>query len=152
MTLSLCIWLGEKSPPGTNTSTSVIRWMQSREVSQAFAGSMFYVSVASRLSVAFGPITSPESNWLGTQLTHGRWLARLYQSKSFDSSAGRAGRGTEPYLRFFLVRNEEVVGSNPISGLERLPVTQEAAGSSPVPPASSLPSPRRATDSDLDCP
>ena len=126
--------------------------MQSREVSQAFAGSMFYVSVASRLSVAFspflpllsfafGPITSPESNWLGTQLTHGRWLARLYQSKSFDSSAGRAGRGTEPYLRFFLVRNEEVVGSNPIFGLERLPVTQEAAGSSPVAPASSLPSP-----------
>jgi hypothetical protein len=93
---------------------------------------MFHVSVASRLSVAFspflpllsfafGPITSPESNWLGTQLTDGRWLARLYQSKSFDSSAGRAGRGTEPYLRFFLVRNEEVVGSNPISGLERLP-------------------------------
>jgi len=29
--------------------------MQSREVSQAFAGSMFYVSVASRLSVAFSP-------------------------------------------------------------------------------------------------
>src|SRR6516164_3952207 len=90
MTLSLCIWLGEKSPPGTNTSTSVIRWMQSREVSHAFAGSMFYVSAASRLSVAFspslpllsftfGPIPSPESNWLGTHLTHGRWSARLYQ-------------------------------------------------------------------------
>ena len=32
--------VGEKSPPGTNTSTSIIRWMQSREVSQAFAGSI----------------------------------------------------------------------------------------------------------------
>jgi hypothetical protein len=36
--------------------------------------------------------TSPESNWLGMQLTPGRWLARLYQSKSFDSSAGQAGQ------------------------------------------------------------
>jgi len=35
---------------------------------------------------------SPESNWLGTQLTHGRWPARLYQSKSSDPYAGRAGQ------------------------------------------------------------
>src|SRR5215469_16137728 len=46
MTLSLCIWLGEKSPPGTNTSTSVIRWMQSPEVFATFAGSMFFPHAA----------------------------------------------------------------------------------------------------------
>jgi len=40
----------------------------------------------------FGPILAPKSNWLGTQLTHGRWSARLYQSKSSDLSAGRAGQ------------------------------------------------------------
>jgi len=47
---------------------------------------MFYVSAASRfspslplLSFTFGPIPSPESNWLVTHLTHGRWSARLYQ-------------------------------------------------------------------------
>jgi hypothetical protein len=33
-----------------------------------------------------------ESNWLGTQLTHGRWSARLNQSKSSDTSAGGAGQ------------------------------------------------------------
>jgi hypothetical protein len=35
---------------------------------------------------------SPKSNWLGTQLTHGRWSAHLYHSKSSDPSAGRAGQ------------------------------------------------------------
>jgi hypothetical protein len=40
----------------------------------------------------FGPLPSPESNWLGTQLTHGRWSAHLYQSKSSDPYAGRAGQ------------------------------------------------------------
>jgi hypothetical protein len=43
--------LGEKSPPGTNTSTSVIRWMQSPEVRR------LYVSAASRRSVAVSPKT-----------------------------------------------------------------------------------------------
>ena len=34
--------------------------------------------------------TSPESNWLGTKLTHGRYSVR--KSKSSDSSPGRAGQ------------------------------------------------------------
>ena len=42
----------------------------------------------------FGPLPSPESNWPGTELTHGLWSARLCQSKSSDQSAGRAGQFT----------------------------------------------------------
>ena len=36
----------------------------------------------------------PESNWRGTQLTHGSWSARLYQRKSSDRSVGRVGQFT----------------------------------------------------------
>jgi hypothetical protein len=45
-----------------------------------------------------GAIASPESNWLVTQLTHGRWSARLYQI-CFSPQGGRGGQ-----LRGFLKR------------------------------------------------
>jgi len=83
MTLSLCIWLGEKSPPGTNTSTSVIRWMQSPEVRG------LYVSVASRRSVAFSPKTGHCRSSSPSVMRPGRILLIL-KSDGVSRTAGLA--------------------------------------------------------------
>jgi hypothetical protein len=66
---------------------------------KSFAHIIISRSASEKLK-ARGALGFPRIELTGTQLTHDRWSARLYQSKSSDSSAGRAGQpGPPPFVK-----------------------------------------------------